>query len=101
LIVITLASAQFFGQLPPAVNVLGLSAAGTTLALLIILGLVGLWLGRRFAWNMEAGSEETAQRSIDQFILSNRAIAIWALACLVAVVPMGIAGLQVLLGSGE
>jgi RsiW-degrading membrane proteinase PrsW (M82 family) len=97
LIVITLASAQFFGQLPPAVNVLGLSAAGTTLALLIVLGVVGLWLGRRFASNL-AGTEEAAQGDAGQFILSNRALAMWALACLVAVVPMGIAGLQVLLG---
>ncbi|HXW01134.1 MAG TPA: PrsW family glutamic-type intramembrane protease, partial [Anaerolineae bacterium] len=40
LLVITLAGAEFFGELPPEIDVLGLSAAGTTLALLIILGLI-------------------------------------------------------------
>ena len=35
--------------------------------------------------------------STPRFILSDRAVAIWALACLVAIVPAGIAGLQLVL----
>ncbi|MFQ5578013.1 MAG: PrsW family glutamic-type intramembrane protease [Anaerolineae bacterium] len=94
LLVITLAGAQFFGQLPPDIDLLGLSAAGTTLAALIILGLVSLWLGRSVAQRVapaEAGAEAPAP-----FTLSDRGAAIWGLACLAAIVPAGIAGLQLL-----
>ena len=42
---LTLAGARFFGQLPPEIDVLGLSAAGATLAVLVILGVVALWPG--------------------------------------------------------
>lgn len=90
LLVITLAGAQFFGQLPPEINVLGLSAAGTTLALLIVLGLAALWLGHTTA---NAGQAASSPLS---FTVSNRAVAIWALACLVAIVPAGITSLQLL-----
>ncbi len=94
LIVITLAGARFFGELPPEVDILGLSAAGTTLALLILLGLAALWIGRSVAGR----SEEGEGWSLHEFGLSDRAIAIWGLACLVAIVPVGIAGLQILIG---
>jgi RsiW-degrading membrane proteinase PrsW (M82 family) len=46
LLIITLAGAKFFGKLPPEIDILGLSMAGTTLALLVILGLAALWFGR-------------------------------------------------------
>lgn len=94
LLVITLAGAQFFGNLPPQLDVLGLSAAGTTLALLIILGLAALWVGRSV---MKAGqAESSGEEEPASFIISNRAAAIWGLACLAAIVPAGIAGLQLL-----
>lgn len=95
LIVITLAGANFFGDLPPDVDMLGISAAGTTLALLIILGLTALWLGRTTAARVAAIKGEAAQDIT--FVLSDRGVAIWALACVVAIVPAGIAGLQILL----
>lgn len=97
LLVITLAGAQFFGELPPEIDVLGLSAAGTTLALLIILGLVALWLGGSIAQNMESTAGRDQQPVAANFTLSNRSIAIWALTCLVAIVPAGITGLQLLM----
>ena len=83
LIVITLAGAQFFGQLPPQINILGLSAAGTTLALLVVLGLGALWLGRAIVHQTEslAGSAQAVEA---QLAVSDRAAAIWALACLAA-----------------
>lgn len=97
LLVITLAGARFFGELPPEIDVLGLSAAGTTLALLIILGLGALWLGRATLASLdEAGVLPTAR----PFVLSDRAVALWAVACLLALVPAGITGLKLILGGG-
>jgi RsiW-degrading membrane proteinase PrsW (M82 family) len=98
LLVITLAGAQFFGQLPAEIDVLGLSAAGTTLALLIVLGLAALGIGRSIAQNMKVpGVPPGAESAEVEFTLSDRSVAIWALACLVAIVPAGIAGLQLLI----
>jgi hypothetical protein len=97
LLVITLAGAEFFGELPPEIDVLGLSAAGTTLALLIILGLFALWLGRSIARGAENSSPLDVEPIAVNFTLSDRSVAIWALACLGAIVPAGIAGLQLLL----
>lgn len=98
LLVITLASAQFFGQLPREIDVLELSAAGTTLALLIVLGLAALGIGRSIVQNMKVPGPPPSAESADiEFTLSDRSVAIWALACVVAIVPAGIAGLQLLI----
>ncbi len=97
LIVITLAGARFFGPLPPQINVLGLSAAGTTLALLVVLGLAALWLGRATVQRSGLPGESSADAAQAQFALSDRAVAIWALACLAAIVPAGITGMQLLI----
>jgi RsiW-degrading membrane proteinase PrsW (M82 family) len=96
LIVITLASARFFGSLLPKVSILGYSAAGTTLALLVVLGLAALWLGRAIVQRSAVPGEPAAESVQAQFILSDRTVAIWALACLVAIVPAGITSLQLL-----
>ena len=98
LLVITLAGARFFGELPPEIDVLGLSAAGTTLAFLILLGLGALWLGRAQLRVTEAQPVSTEPPV--RWILSNRDVALWALACLLALVPAGIAGLKLVLGGG-
>lgn len=97
LLIITLAGAQFFGQLPPEINILGLSTAGTTLALLIILGLAALWGGRSIVQNVEVDSSLDLEPAKSDFILSDRSIAIWAMVCLVATVPVGIIMLQLLM----
>ncbi len=76
-----------------AALVLGLSAGGTTLALLLILGLLALWLGRATAQQLIEG-EELLRFQAAEFEISDKAIAIWGLACLVAIVPAGIAGLK-------
>ena len=94
LLVITLGGARFFGELPAAIDMLGLSAAGTTLAFLIILGLSALWIGRAYGHDKPVLSVEEDTTSDARFTLSDRAIAIWALACLAAIVPAGIAGLK-------
>ncbi|MEW5957051.1 MAG: PrsW family glutamic-type intramembrane protease [Chloroflexota bacterium] len=96
LLVITLAGAQFFGELPPEIDVLGLSAAGTTLALLVVLGLAALWLGRAVGQSTPPSRPLQPDTAEAAYRLSDRAVAIWALACLVTIVPAGIAGLQLL-----
>ncbi len=95
LLVITLAGAQFFGSLPPELDVLGLSMGGTVLALLIVLGIAALWLGRVLAAQGAATEEAVAPDA--RYVLSDRAAALWAVACLVAFVPLGIAGLRLVL----
>jgi hypothetical protein len=97
LLVITLAGAEFFGELPPEIDVLGLSAAGTTLALLIILGLIAFWLGRFLVQQAEKSGPSDIEPILGNFTLSDKTVAIWALACLVAIVPAGITGLQLLI----
>ncbi|MGC1377163.1 MAG: PrsW family glutamic-type intramembrane protease [Anaerolineales bacterium] len=112
LLVITLGGAQFFGILPPEIGILGLSMAGSTLAFLFILGLAALWIGRAYGHNRpltaapEADADSaSAAGSLPSEIpapapsgsggaLSERALALWGLACLLALVPMGIAGLK-------
>jgi hypothetical protein len=97
MLVVTLAGARFFGELPPEVDVLGVSAAGTTLALLIILGLFALWLGRATVQGLDWPANVVRESAQAEFTISDRSAAIWALACLVAIVPAGIAGLQLLM----
>jgi RsiW-degrading membrane proteinase PrsW (M82 family) len=97
LLVLALGGAQFFGELPPQIDVLGLSAGGTTLALLAVLGVAALWLGRATGRSLDAQEEHEAGAPEPPFVLSDRAAAIWALACLAAIVPAGIAGLQIVL----
>jgi RsiW-degrading membrane proteinase PrsW (M82 family) len=97
LLVITLAGAQFFGELPAEIDVLGLSAAGTTLAVLVILGLATLWVGRTVGDRLQPTAKQEETPLEVSFALSDRTMAIWALACLAAIVPVGIAGLKLLL----
>lgn len=94
LLVITLGGARFFGELPPELDVLGLSAAGTTLAFLVILGLSALWIGRAYGHDEPILPTEETTSADARFLPSDRAVAIWALACLIAIVPAGIAGLK-------
>ena len=93
LLVITLAGAQLFGRVP-RVDVLGVSATGLALALLVLLGVAALWLGRIVSAEK---SLPTLDREAIAFNPSDRAVAVWALACLVAIVPLGIAGLRLLI----
>ncbi len=94
LLVITLGGARFFGELPPEIDLLGLSATGATLAFLLILGLSALWIGRAFGHGQTLTLLGENAVSETDFLPSDRALAIWACACLVAIVPAGIAGLK-------
>lgn len=97
LLVITLGSAQFFGRMPEEIGVLGLPMAGTTLAFLLILGMIALWIGRAYGHNrpLVAPSAPGADSLPGgDFALSERGMALWALACLLVFVPLGITGLK-------
>jgi RsiW-degrading membrane proteinase PrsW (M82 family) len=94
LLVITLGGAQFFGALPPEIDILGISMAGTTLAFLLILGIAGLWIGRAYGHNRPLIAAPEAGTPDSEFAPSERAMALWGLACLLALVPVGIAGLK-------
>lgn len=93
LLVITLGGASFFGELPPGIDILGLSAGGITLAFLVILGCSALWIGRIYGHNKTILSVDETSPDVG-FALSDRSVAVWALACLAAIVPAGIAGLK-------
>jgi RsiW-degrading membrane proteinase PrsW (M82 family) len=97
LLVITLTGAQFFGTLPPGIDSLGLAAVWITLTLLIVLGLVVLWMGRFMTQRLKELCLPEREPIEVGFTLSNKAVAIWALICLAALVPAGIAGLQLLM----
>ncbi len=99
LLVITLGGAQFLsgGKLPPEIGILGLSMGGTTLAFLLILGIAALWIGRAFGYDRPLTAAPAAgvdSPSDAGFAPSERGLALWGLACLLALVPMGIAGLR-------
>ncbi len=94
LLVITLGGARFFGKLPAAIDVLGLSTAATTLAFLVILGLSALQIGRAYGHDKPLLFFEEGELADTRFTPSDQAAAIWALACLAAIVPAGIAGLR-------
>jgi RsiW-degrading membrane proteinase PrsW (M82 family) len=97
LIVVALGGAQFFGKQPAAINILGLTSAGTVLALLIVLGLAALWLGRTTAQRAQSETAREPESREEEFALSDRAVAIWAFICLVAIVPVGVTALRLLL----
>ena len=99
LIVVVLGGAQFAegGKVPSEVNILGVTAAGTMLALLIVLGLAALWLGRATAQRAQSAIALEPGPPEAEFMLTDRAIAIWAFVCLVAIVPVGVTALRLLL----
>jgi hypothetical protein len=91
-----IAGAQFSGDLPSGIDPLGLSAVWATLVLLIALGLVILRTGRSMIQRLKESNLTEGESTEVGFTLSDRAIAIWALICLTALAPAGIAGLQIL-----
>ena len=101
----TLVGAQFFGENPPEVKVLGLTIVGVLLALLAALG-AAAWVGMRaFAQNLPGeGTAEPEGTTPSHplppmFLASDRAIAIWAAICLIVALPLGLAALVLLRGT--
>jgi RsiW-degrading membrane proteinase PrsW (M82 family) len=94
LLVITLGGAGLFGELPEEIGILGVSAAGGTLAFLMLVGIAALWVGRAFGLGESPKFFFVNEQTDASSAPSERTLAIWALACLTAIVPIAIAGLS-------
>ncbi len=94
LLIVTLGGAQIFGVLPPQIGILGLSMTGVMLAFLLLMGIAALWVGRAFGQDRPLLATPETDGTAGAAAPSERAMALWALACLLAIVPMGIMGLR-------
>jgi hypothetical protein len=94
LLIVTLGGAQFFGVLPPQIGILGLSMTGVMLAFLLLMGIAALWVGRTLGHDRPLLATPETDGAAGAAVPSERAMALWALACLLAIVPMGIMGLR-------
>jgi RsiW-degrading membrane proteinase PrsW (M82 family) len=97
-LLLALAGAQFFGEMPPEVDVLGTTVAGSLLALLAVEG-VAVFVGaralaRRLAKNAETQRDRERGGPVLSGLPPDQAMAIWALVCLLALLPVGLAVLQ-------
>jgi RsiW-degrading membrane proteinase PrsW (M82 family) len=91
LLVLTLVGANFFGAPPPEVDVLGITAGGILLALLAVEG-AAVWVGAR-AMARRLLPAEAAPPAREEVPLE-RAIAVWAVVCLLVLAPVGLAALR-------
>jgi RsiW-degrading membrane proteinase PrsW (M82 family) len=88
LLVVVLGGAFISGNLPREVGLPGIAATGYLFIALILLGLSAQWLGRKFALGeIAAFSLETGEAGAAS---TNQMIAIWAVACLITILPAGI-----------
>jgi RsiW-degrading membrane proteinase PrsW (M82 family) len=91
LLVLTLVGANFFGTPAPEVDVLGVTAGGILLALLAVEG-VAVWVGARaLARRLLPVDVAPPDR---KGASTERAVAVWALVCLLVLVPAGLAALR-------
>lgn len=104
LVIITLSVAQFFGPAPARLDILGVTLFGSVLALLVVAG-AAAWAGLRVDWSRpvqdeaeapEAGASPPASAGLPSDLDPDRALAIWAVACLVVILPLGLAVLWAL-----
>lgn len=102
MVLLALAGADFFGKAPPEVDVLGATLAGVLLALLAVLG-AAAWMGLRAAASALFSAEGEVS-PVAPFSLApdspptDRALALWALICLIFILPLGLAALRLLRG---
>jgi len=97
-LLLALAGAQLFGEMPPEVDVLGATVAGSLLALLAVEG-VAVFVGaralaRRLTIPQEGEEPVEFSPSAVLPLPSDQAMAVWALICLLALLPVGLAVLQ-------
>jgi RsiW-degrading membrane proteinase PrsW (M82 family) len=96
-----LAGTTFFGPAPAEADVMGISVAVGLLALIALEG-VALWmairaLSRRLDLDKDIREVAADQKEIARVDMSTeRAIALWAVVCLLVLLPVGLAALQAL-----
>lgn len=91
LLVLTLVGTNFFGAPPPEVDVLGVTAGGILLALLAVEG-AAVWVGARTLARQLLPVEVAPPER--EGMPAERAIAVWALVCLLVLAPLGLAALR-------
>ena len=110
-LLLALAGAQFFGETPPEVDVLGATVAGSLLALLAVEGVAVFVSARALARRLAVPEESkvgeapvlspalsevegVVEGPVLSGLPSDQAMAIWALVCLLALLPVGLAVLE-------
>jgi hypothetical protein len=91
LLVYALAGVNFFGTPPPEVDILGLTMGGVLLAVLALEG-VAVWVSARAMSRRLLPAEEIPPAREGMPV--ERAIAVWALVCLLVLVPIGLTVLR-------
>jgi hypothetical protein len=95
---LALAGAKFFGPQPWEADVMGVGIAVGMLALIALEG-VALWVGLRVLSRRLApdpGPDKAEDIAAADEMPVERAIALWAIVCLVVLLPVGLAALQAL-----
>ncbi len=95
-LLLALLGARFFGEAPPEVDVLGVSVAGSLLALLAIEGAVTWIAARALSRRLAVPAEEV--RVEETLVLGDlsldQSLAVWAVVCLLVLLPVGLAVLE-------
>ncbi|MBU1750814.1 MAG: PrsW family intramembrane metalloprotease [Chloroflexi bacterium] len=86
-LVLALVGANVFGSRAPTVNLLGVSEAGVLLAVLAVEG-AAVWVGARTLTRRLLPVDE--EQSLAASMPAERAIAVWALVCLLVLVLVGL-----------
>jgi RsiW-degrading membrane proteinase PrsW (M82 family) len=94
-LLLALLGAQFFGEAPPEVDVLGMTVAGSLLALLALVGAAAFVGARALARRLAVPEEgEVEEAPLLGGLAPDQVMAIWALVCLLALLPVALALLQ-------
>lgn len=89
-----LSGAAFFGPQPWEADVMGVSIAVGMLALVALEG-VALWVGMRvLSRRLHPGPDKAAEIPAAEELSTERAIALWAVVCLMVLLPVGLAVLR-------
>jgi RsiW-degrading membrane proteinase PrsW (M82 family) len=96
---LALSEATFFGPRPAETDVMGISVAAGMLALIALVGAAS-WMAIREFSRRVVPDIETAEEKVPAGIelSTERAIALWAVVCLLVLLPVGLAALQALGG---
>jgi RsiW-degrading membrane proteinase PrsW (M82 family) len=93
---VALSGATFFGPEPWEANVMGVTIAVGLLALIALEG-AALWMGARvLSRQLDPGLHKATRPPAGEAVPTERAIALWAVVCLLVLLPVGLAALQVL-----
>jgi hypothetical protein len=94
-LLLALLGAQFFGEAPPELDVLGVTVAGSLLALLALEG-VAVFVGARALARRLAIPEgpEVEEVPVPGGLSPDQVMVVWALICLLVLLPLGLAVLQ-------